>query len=175
MISLQRTGSNFLPYPQNITNQHHHHNNYNTSNLMEKQNQQLEDSLPWFARPVGPVGVTTVPSLSNRATYASNVGIRDKEFISSIHPISMTTNSTKTKNMAICGGRVLGGCSGSSDSTLSRSISPSSAEESFLNRSNNEENHYSFYPSNIQEQKIRTSHHLIKSVRDNELHLPEGK
>ena len=177
MISLQRTGSNFLPYPQNFINQHHHHNNYTTSNLMEKHNQQnqLEDALPWFARPVGPNGVTTATGLSNKATYVSNHGIRDKEFISSANnPISMTTNSAKTKNMIICGGR-LGVGSGSSDSTLSRSISPSSAEESFLNRSCNEENYYSLYPSSNQEQKIRTSHRVIKNVRDNELQLPEGR
>ena len=175
MISLQRTGSNFLPYPQNIVNQHH--NNYSTATLMEKHHQQnqLEDSLPWFARPVGPNGVTTTPGLINKATYASVNGIRDKEFISSSnHPISMTTNSGNPKNMVLCGGR-LGGGSGSSDSTLSRSISPSSAEESFLNRSSNEENYYSLYPSSNQEQKIRTSHRIIKNVRDNELHLPEGK
>ena len=177
MISLQRSGSNFLPYPQNMMNQHPHHNNYSSSSLMEKNNSKtpFEDSLPWFARPVGPNGVTTAPVLINKTTYASNNGIRDKEFISSSNqPISMTTNSAKTKNMPVCGGR-LGGGSGSSDSTLSRSISPSSAEESFLNRSSNEENYYSFYPSNNEDQKFRNSHRNLKSVRDNELQLPEGK
>jgi hypothetical protein len=68
----------------------------------------------------------------------------------------------------------LAGGSGSSNSTLSRSISPSSAEESFLNRSNHEDNYYSFYPSNNEEDKIRSAHRFLINVRDNELALPEG-
>jgi hypothetical protein len=84
----------------------------------------------------------------------------------------MTTNVAKTKKLTICR---LGGGSGSSNSTLSRSISPSSAEGSFLNRSNQEENYYSFYPSNNEEEKNRSTHNrfLTNIVRDNELHLPE--
>jgi hypothetical protein len=54
------------------------------------------------------------------------------------------------------------------------SLSRIAAEESFLNRSNHEDNYYSFYPSNNEEDKIRSAHRFLINVRDNELALPEG-
>lgn len=174
MLSLQRSGSNFLPYPQNLVNQHHHNHNYSTAPIMEShhnnQHHQLQDNMPWFARPVGTTGVST-PGLNSKTAYAPG-GIRDKEFVTSSNPPIPITTATKMKNVTICGGR-LGGGSGSSNSTLSRSISPSSAEESFLNRTNQEDSYYSFYLSNNEEEKIRSAHRFLKNVRDEELHLPE--
>ena len=181
MISLQRSTSNFLPYPQNLMNQHHHHNFGATPSLMEKQNSngQVEDNMPWFARPVV-VWSTTVttncqPGLTNSKSIYTHSAIRDKEFVSSPNPTISMTATAKCKNLTIGGTRLAGVGSGSSNSTLSRSISPSSAEESFLNRSNHEDNYYSFYPSNNEEDKIRSANHrFLINVRDNELHLPEG-
>ena len=174
MISLQRSGgSSFLPYPQNVVNQHHHHHNHNIPVLLEKHSQQrqdLEDNMPWFARPVGTALVST-PGLSNRAVFATS-SIRDKEFVSSSIPTINMANGGHSKNAPIHGARH---GVGSSNSTLSRSASPSSAEESCLNRSNPEDNYYSFYPSNNEEEKIRSAHIFLKNVRENELQLPEGK
>ena len=174
MISLQRSGgSSFLPYPQNVVNQHHHHHNHNIPVLLEKHSQQrqdLEDNMPWFARPVGSALVST-PGLSNRAAFAPS-SIRDKEFVSSSIPTINMANGAHSKTTPINGARH---GVGSSNSTLSRSVSPSSAEESCLNRSNPEDNYYSFYPSNNEEEKIRSAHIFLKNVRENELQLPEGK
>jgi hypothetical protein len=157
-------------------NPQHHHHNFGAS-LMEKQNSnnQVEDNMPWFARPV--VGSTTVttntPGLTSKSIYTHSA-IRDKEFVSSSNPPISMTAAARSKKLTICETRLAGVGSGSSNSTLSRSISPSSAEESFLNRSNHEDNYYSFYPSNNEEEKIRSAHRFLINVRDNELHLPEG-
>ena len=189
MLSLQRTGSNFLPYPQNHLTQHHHHphphnrNNYTTtpSSMENHYHVEHDSELPWFARPIGP---SVVNSTGAKTSFSGAQFVRDKEFVTSSNPpIAMTATmaaAAKMKNVTICGGGRLaggGGGSGSSNSTLSRSVSPSSAEESFVNRrnTNQEDSYYSFYPSNNEEEKIRSAHRFITNVRDEELHLPEGK
>ena len=176
MLSLHRTGSNYLPYPQNLMNPQHTHI-YSPTSLVETRDQERQqlnqDNMPWFARPVGTVGLCKA-GLNSKPSYPAG-SIRDKEFVSSSNPPIAITASTKIKNVAICIGGRLGSGSGSSNSTLSRSISPSSAEESFLNRNQAEDNYYSFYPSNNEEEKIRSVHRFHKNVRDDELHLPEGK
>ena len=105
MISLQRSGgSSFLPYPQNVVNQHHHHHNHNIPVLLEKHSQQrqdLEDNMPWFARPVGTALVST-PGLSNRAAFTTS-SIRDKEFVSSAIPTINMANGAHSKNTPING------------------------------------------------------------------------
>ena len=190
MLSLQRTGSNFLPYPQNHLTQHHHHphphnrNNYTTtpSSMENHYHVEHDSELPWFARPIGP---SVVNSTGAKTSFSGAQFVRDKEFVTSSNPpIAMTATmaaAAKMKNVTICGGGRLagggGGGSGSSNSTLSRSVSPSSAEESFVNRrnTNQEDSYYSFYPSINEEEKIRSAHRFITNVRDEELHLPEGK
>ena len=181
MISLQRSagGSNFLPYPQNLVVHQHqlHQHSYTTTTLTEKhlQNHQqiVDDNMPWFARPVGTNGVSTTLGIST--TKAAYNGIRDKEFVCS--STATMTNTAKTKNLTVGGGRPMGGCGSHSNSTLTRSVSPSSEEESSLNRSSQEEHYYSFYPSNSEEEKTSSAQHnrYHKNVRDSELHLPEGK
>ena len=178
MLSLQRSGTHFLPYPQN-----HHSHSYSTTPLMENSyrhnEQQLhEDTTPWFARPIATNTGHTAGTTMNRNIMVSG-GLRDREFVSSTNPpISITTGAAgggKVKNLTIANKR---SGSGSSNSTLSRSISPSSGAEENPTQHCHEDNYYSFYPSISEQQKIRSAlpcPRFDKRVRDDELQLPEGK